>query len=144
MGIVRRPINWNPVRVKIANITRVGPTIDPVFNVPVNTKERLITYTYDAQVNLMMKSQDRKFRTASGDRPDTRGHLVFRTIDLAPITALPKPEKGWKIVALYAGEVDELEVDYLIEEIRHESPLRGRPLLIYASFQMDRNRSRSG
>ena len=140
MAILRRPINWNPCLVKIADLTRTGPTIDPVFRVAVNAKERNVVRTYSAQVNLGAKTQDAKRRTASGDRPATNAHLVLRTLDLAPNTALPKPEKGWKIVALYVGTDQEMVVDYLIEEVRHESPLRSRPLLIYVEFNKDRDR----
>ena len=142
MAILRRPVNWNPVTVKIAELVRTGPTIDPVFRAPVNTKIRKVVHTYKAQVNLGNKQQDKKFRTASGDRPTTEGHIVLRTVDLAPNTPLVKPQKGWQIIALYADTDQELEVDYLIEEVRYESPLRGRPLLIYATFQLNRDRSR--
>ena len=139
--VLGRPFNWNPVGVRIVDLTRSGPTVDPVFKTPVNIKARPQAYDYKAQVNLGRKAQDRKFRTASGDRPQTNAHLVFRTKDLAPYTALPIPQKGWKITALYAGELDEIVVDYLIEEIRYESPLRGRPLLIYVEFSENKDRS---
>ena len=88
------------------------------------------------------KDQDHKMRTTSGDRPQTNGWLVFRTFDLAPNSALPKPQNGWQIVELFSGTDQAQTVDYLIEEVRHESQLRGRPLLLYAEFQHNRDRSR--
>ncbi len=142
MGILRRPRNFNAVTVKIAELVRTGPTIDPVFKTAVNVKIRKIVRTYRAQVNLGNKEQDRKVRTTSGDRPATEGHLVLRTIDLAPNTSLPKPEKGWQIIELFADTDQAQTVDYLIEEVRHESQLRGRPLLIYCPFEHNRDRSR--
>jgi len=117
--------------------------IDPVFKVPVNKKAREQVFTYRAQVNFGRKRQDRKERTDAGDRTDTTGWLVMRTKDLAPNTTLEKPRKGDQIRKLYVGTEQEQEVDYLIEEVRHESPLRGRPLLLYVAFDENRERTRS-
>lgn len=140
---LRRPRNWNPVKVKIRAIDREASKFDPVFKTPLNKKVRGTEYVYNVQVNLGKKTQDKKARVDTGDRTETDGHLVFRTVDLAPNTALPKPEKGWQIVALYVDHEQEMEVDYLIEEVRHESPLRGGPLLIYTPFRENVENTRS-
>lgn len=131
---LRRPRHWNPVKVTIRAIDVDATRYDPVFKVPGNRKVRGTEYTYDAQVNLGMKAQDKKERVATGDHTDTTGHLVLRTYDLAPNSALPKPQKGWLIVGLYVDTPSEMAVDYLIEEVRHESPKAGEPLLIYVPF----------
>jgi hypothetical protein len=141
--VLKRPVNWNGNTVTIENVVRTGVSVDPVFKTPVNKKLRTTVHTYNAQINLGTKEQDRKMRTLSGDRPNTTGHIVLRTCDLAPHTALPRPEKGWKITALYAGTPLEETVDWLIEEVRLESPLRGQPLLVYCEFEHNRDRSRS-
>lgn len=132
--VTKLPRNWNPVSVKIRAIDRDPTNYDPVFKVPINRKVRQTEYVYRAQINLGSKAQERKGREDTGDRPDTTGHLILRTCDLAPHSPLPKPEKGWMIVAIYADTDQEQSVEYLIEEVRHESPLRGRPLLIYCPF----------
>lgn len=135
-----RPIRWNPVQVEVADLVTSGPTIDPVFKSPLVKKVRPTTYVYSAQVNFKVKDQDRKARTDAGDRPRTKGHLVLRTGDLAPNTSLPKPMKGWQITTLFVGTDQEQAVDYLIEEVRHESNLRGRPLLVYCEFELNKDR----
>ena len=137
-----RPRNWNPSSVRIESLTRTGPTIDPVFRVPLQQKSHPDSYDYPAQINLKRKDQDRKNRTDAGDRALTRGYIILRTKDLAPRTELPIPQKGWKVTALYAGTELEVAVDWKLEEVRYESPLRGLPLLIYCEFEMDRDRSR--
>jgi hypothetical protein len=144
MALLNRPYHWNPVGVRIADLTRTGVTIDPIFNTPINQKIRPVTYDYQAQINFGSKRQDRKWRTEEGDRPVTMAHLVMRTLDLSPNTTLPKPQKGWKIVAIYAGTDQEQAVEYVVEELRHESPLRGRPLLIYLPFRENVNRGPGG
>lgn len=142
VGVVKRPRFWNPVAVVVRELDRDVSNIDPVFKTPINRKTRIQEHVYNAQVNLGRKAQDRKGRVETGDRPETRGWLVMRTLDLVPNSDLPKPQKGWKIVKLYAGTDQELHVDYLIEEVRHESPLRGRPLLLYVEFELNRERGR--
>jgi len=132
--VLRRPRNWNPVSVTLRAIDDDATKWDPVFKVPLNRKARAPEYTYQAQVNFKMKEQDEKNRMDTGDRTTTRGHLVMRTYDLAPNSSLPKPEKGWQVTGLYVGTDQEMVVDYLVEQVRHESPLRGRPLLIYIEF----------
>jgi hypothetical protein len=127
----------------VVDLVTSGPTIDPVFRSPTVKKVRPTSYVYSAQVNLGSKDQDKKARTETGDRPRTRGHLVFRTRDLAPNTTLPKPKKGWQVKTLFVGTDQEQAVDWLIEEVRIESPLRGRPLLVYCELEMDRDRGHS-
>lgn len=131
---LRRPRSFNAIKVKIKPLDRSATKFDDVFKVPRNRKVRGKAITYPAQINFMRKEQDRKAREDTGDRTVTNGHLVMRTFDLAPNTSLLKPEKGWLITCLYVGTPQEQAVKYLIEEIRHESPLRGAPLLIYLPF----------
>jgi hypothetical protein len=128
--------------VKIRALDQVQSKVDPVFRTSLNRKVRAATYEYNAQINLGKKAQDRKERVDTGDRTSTRGWLVLRTHDLAAASSPPKPEKGWKIVAIYVGTDQEQEVDYLIEEVRHESPYRGRPLLVYLDFEQNREKAR--
>lgn len=140
--ILNRPRFFNGNCVLIKELSEDLSKVDPVFRVPMNRKVRSTEHLYNAQVNFGKKAQDEKMRTELGDRTRTRGWLVLRTIDLAPNTSLPKPKKGWKITKLYANTDQEQEVDYLIEEVRHESPLGGRPLLIYVEFEENRERAR--
>ena len=141
--VLRRPRNWNPVSVTLRAIDNDATNWDPVFKVPINRKARRPEYSYPAQVNFKMKDQDEKNRRDTGDRTTTSGHLVMRTLDLAPHTDLPKPQKGWQVAMLYGGTDQEMAVDYLVEEVRHESPLRGRPLLIYIEFTEDVEKART-
>jgi hypothetical protein len=115
--------------------------IDDDFDVPVNRKKRETEHLYSAQIKFLEGRKERRLRTAQGDRPDTRAHLVLRTKDLAPKTTLVIPKKGWKIVTLYVGHPSEETVDYLIEEVRPQSPLRGGPSLIYLGFEKNRDRA---
>jgi len=138
--VAKRPRFWNGNAVRISTLVRTGPSIDPHFKTPRSQKRREVEHLYSAQINFGRKDQDAKFRTDSGDRPDTTAHIVLRTCDLAPYTTLPRPEKGWKIKMLYEGQPEAQAVDYLIEQVRVESPLRGRPLLIYCEFLKDRDR----
>lgn len=128
------PRNWNHVGVKLRAIDNDPTHYDPVFKVPLGRKVRATEYIYRAQINLGSKAQERKSREDTGDRPDTRGHILLRTCDLEPNSLLPKPKKGWMVVTLYVGTDQEQAVEYLIEEVRHESPKGGRPLLIYCPF----------
>ena len=136
----KRPVRWNPVRVEIKAINEQASKVDEVFGVPRNRKVRSTTRIYDAQVNLGKKAQDRKDRQSLGDRTETRGWIVLRTADITD--ELPQPQKGWKITKLFVGHPSEQKVDYLIEEVRFESPLRGGPLLIYCEFERDREKAR--
>jgi len=138
--VLKRPRFWNGTAVRVSTLVRTGPSVDDHFRTPRSQKRREVSHLYNAQINFGRKEQDAKFRTDSGDRAQTAAHIVLRTCDLAPYTALPKPEKGWKITVIYEGENEEQAVDYLIEEVRVESPLRGRPLLVYCQFEEDRDR----
>lgn len=138
--VLKRPRFWNGNAVRVSSLVREGPSVDPHFRTPRSQKRREVTYLYDAQINFGRKEQDAKLRMNSGDRAQTSAHIVLRTCDLAPHTALPKPEKGWKITVIYEGQDFEQKVDYLIEEVRVESPLRGRPLLVYCMFEENRDR----
>jgi hypothetical protein len=114
--------------------------VDEHFRTPRSQKRREVSYLYSAQINFGRKEQEAKLRTDAGDRAETDAHIVLRTCDLAPYTSLPRPETGWKITVIYEGENEEQAVDYLIEEVRVESPLRGRPLLVYCRFEHNRDR----
>lgn len=138
--VAQRPYNWNGCAVRIESLERSGPTVDPVFRTPISHKSRPVSYVYNAQINQGRKDANHKTRTDSGNRPETNAHIVLRTCDLAPYTELPRPETGWKITGLYVGEAEEIEVDYLIEQVRYESPWRGRPLLVYVEYQHNRDR----
>jgi hypothetical protein len=138
--VSKRPRFWNGNAVRISSLVRTGPSVDEHFKGPRSQKRREVSYLYNAQINFGRKDQDSKFRTDAGDRAETSAHVVLRTCDLAPHTALPRPEKGWKVTAIYVGESEEQATDYLIEEVRVESPLRGRPLLVYCVFAENRDR----
>lgn len=136
------PAKWNPVAVTVTHVDVAATPIDPVFKNPVNRKARPTSTNYQAQVNFGLKIDEKRFRTLMGDRPITkaRSRIVLRSCDLAPNTVLEIPKKGDKITALYVGTPAELAVDYLIEEVRPESPLNGVPLLWYVEFERDRER----
>lgn len=136
------PAKWNPVAVEVTHVDVAATPTDPVFKNPVNRKARPTTTTYQAQVNSGNKTFERRFRTLMGDRPATkaREHIVIRTCDLAPNTPLPRPSKGDRITKLYKGTPNEEVVDFLIEEVRPESPLNGIPLLVYCEFERDREK----
>ena len=154
------PRRWNPVGVEIAPInanlcTPAPPSLsnDPrnVWRSPVNRKQygsapdgSSTKIIYEAQVNFgdSQFRQDRRVRTEPGEREDTFGWLVMRLADLQPKnpSGPVKPEKGWKITRLYVGAPHEIAVDYKIEEVRYESPLRRGPLLLYVEFERDRER----
>lgn len=138
----KRPVRWNPVTVEVKALSEQESKVDPVFRTARNRKVRTTAYIYNAQVNLGKKAQDRKDRQHLGDRTETRGWILLRTCDLAPNSDLPKPQTGWKITKLFVGTDQEQKVDYLIEEVRHESQLRGRPLLLYCEFERDREKAR--
>lgn len=137
-----QPYQWNPVQVTVTHVDVSATPLDPVFKNPVNRKARPSSTTYAAQINFGLKVDERRFRTLMGDRPMTkaRARIVLRTCDLVPNTLLPRPKKGDKITTLYVGTANEEAVDYLIEEVRPESPLNGIPLLIYCEFERDRER----
>lgn len=134
------PARWNLVTVTIARLDLPDTAVDPVFKVPTNRKARPQEIDYPAQVNFGLKRKEQRERTLMGDRPNTRARIVLRFVDLAPTTTLPRPRKGDKIVTLYKGTPAEETVDYLIEEVRPESPLGGAPLLLFVEFERDRER----
>ncbi len=136
------PAVWNPVGVTINRVSVVATPTDPVFKDPVNRKARPDVFQYQAQINFGLKMDERRWRTLMGDRPMTklRSRIVLRSCDLAPNSMLPIPQKGDQIVALYVGTPAQITVDYLIEEVRPESPLQGIPLLWYCEFERDRER----
>lgn len=142
--VLKRPINWNPCKVVIAALDETRSKVDPVFRSARAQKRRPVQRTYAAQVNFGRKDQDKKTRRETGDRSMTFGWLVVRTCDLAPnVPTLPKPKKGDQLVVLYKDTDQEQAVDYLIEHVRHESPLRGRPLLLYIEFAHNREKAPS-
>lgn len=140
-SILRRPFFPNLICVEIAELSIVQSKVNPVWGSATPQKRRRNKRLYRCQINLGSKRQDRKFRTEKGDRTFTRGHLVFRTMDLAPNTALPKPKKGDQITRIYVDTDQVQDVDWLVEEVRYESPLKGRPLLMYVEFERNREKT---
>ena len=126
--------------MKIKRLDLPDTQVDAVFKVPLNRMTRGTDVVYPAQVNMGGKIKDRRFRTLMGDRPETKAWLVMRYADMAPNTSLAMPQKGDVITSLYVGTPAEQVVDYLVEEVRPESPLNGAPLLFYVEFNRDRER----
>lgn len=135
------PKRWNPVDIKIQRLDVPNTFIDDDFREPVSKKKRFTTITLRGQVNFGDRAftVEERSRAAPGDEDVTKAHVVFRRKDLVDAglwdNAAPEDnlKKGDKIIEI-AGE----SFDLIFSEIRPESPLRGKFLLIYGEFEHER------
>jgi len=127
------PERMNTVEIVVRKLSKDRTHWDADFEEPVTKKDRTEEVTLAGQVNLGRAGAafERRSRSLTGDRAESDGHLVFRKADLdaAGVTL----EKGDRVIRV-AGEA----VDFLLTEVRPESPLRGGFLLVYAEFEHNR------
>jgi hypothetical protein len=124
------PARMNLVEIGLRPLARDATAWDEDFREPLTAKATAAEVTLRGQVNLGSKQFHGRDRTATGDREPSAGHLVFRKADLD--AAGVRPGKGDRVVRI-AGEA----VDFVITEVRPESPLRGEFRLVYAEFTHD-------
>jgi len=127
------PERMNTVEIVVRKLSKDRTHWDRDFEEPVTKKDRSAEVTLHGQVNLGRAGAAfaRRSPSLTGDRVESDGHLVFRKADLdaAGVTLA----KGDRVVRI-ASE----DVDFLLTEVRPESPLRGGFLLVYA--ELDHNR----
>lgn len=123
-----RPIRINPVRIKVKQFDATTTVEDSDFREPKSEKVFESVKELKGQVNFGGKTYSEVWRTRTGDEGRTMGWCVFRTSDLEKWGVTLR--KGDRIIEI-AGEPMDLE----IREVRFESPLRGKFLLVYAIFE---------
>lgn len=127
------PSRMNTVEIVLRKLGSDRTHWDPDFEEPLTKKNRTEEVVLHGQVNLGRSGSafDRRRPSLTGDRAESDGHLVFRKADIeaAGVTL----RKGDRVVRV-AGE----EVDFLLTEVRPESPLGGEFLLVYAEFEENR------
>jgi hypothetical protein len=127
------PARLNTVEIVVRKLSKDRTHWDPDFEEPIGTKDRSEEVVLQGQVNLGKPGSafERRSPSLTGDRAESDGHLVFRKADLdaAGVTLA----KGDRVVRV-AGEA----VDFLLAEVRPESPLGGAFLLVYAEFTHNR------
>ena len=124
------PYRMNPVEIKIRQFNHQETNWDEDFREPWSDESYDGVITVRGQVNLGGKTEREVSRTNTGDAEPSYAWLVFRKRDLdeaSPPVVLKKADKVIEI----AGEA----VDFVIRELRTESPLRGRFLLLYAILE---------
>lgn len=125
------PLRMNLVEIKIAQLRMSHTTIDSVYKEVVGKESRK---------TVILEGQDKRFRQSQlraklgGDETVTAGHLVFKKDYLDNMDVHLR--KGDRILEI-AGE----PVNYDIEEVRYESPLRGKNLLVYVEYREPKERS---
>lgn len=124
------PFRLNLVEIVLRPLAKADTAWDPDFREPLGAKATGKEVTLLGQVNLGSKQLRERDRTATGDREPSEGHLVFRRMDVEAAGIAVK--KGDRVVRV-AGE----PVDFVITEVRPESPLAGKFLLVYAEFTHD-------
>jgi hypothetical protein len=127
------PARMNTVEIVVRKLSKERTHWDPDFEEPVTKKDRSEEVVLRGQVNLGKAGAafERRSPSLTGDRSESDGHLVFRKADLD--AAAVRLAKGDRVVRI-AGE----PVDFLLTEVRPESPLRGGFLLVYAEFAHNR------
>ena len=124
------PAKMNLVDIVVRQLLHEETQWDPDFEEPVGDKQRTQELTLRGQPNLGENRAALERRTSSltGDKAESRGHIVFRIADLE--AAGVQLAKGDQVVGI-AGQA----VDLLITEVRPESPLRESFLLLYAELE---------
>ena len=121
------PVVINEVEIEIQQLDTADTYTDPVFREPVSKKSYADTILLIGQVNFWNKQFYERQITRSGDNEPSYGHLLFRDQDLADAgVTLQKGDRIRKI----AGK----DVDFIVKEVRFESPLDGEFLLTYVLF----------
>ena len=133
------PLRYNPIRVVIRKILRSDTYVDPDFGNPVGG-EAGIMYSdpieLEGQVNFGKKVFQKFLNTQAGDSNNSAGHIVFLKRKLDELGV--KIDKGDKIVEIGPSGSAQI-VDFVIDEVRPESPWRGDFLLFYAQFKDNRD-----
>ncbi len=124
------PARMNLVEIVLRPLAKDATAWDEDFREPIGAKATAADVTLQGQVNFGSKQFHGRDRTATGDREPSAGHVVFRKTDLD--AAGGRLAKGDRVVRI-AGEA----VDFVITEVRPESPMRGEFLLVYAEFTHD-------
>jgi hypothetical protein len=127
------PERMNTVEIVVRKLAKNRTHWDSDFEEPITKKDRSVEIFLRGQVNLGRAGSafERRSPSLTGDRAESDGHLVFRKADLdaAGVTLA----KGDRVIRI-AGEA----VDFLLTEVRPESPLGGGFLLVYAEFEHNR------
>ncbi len=124
-----KPRMMNFVDIKIQQFNHGDTPWDDDFNEPLPNRSYDGLVTLKGQINLGNKENARQEMSSTGDETRTFGHCVFRKSDLDEAVPPVVLAKGDRVT-----EVAGVAVDYELTEIRPESPLRGKFLLIYAEF----------
>lgn len=128
------PYRMNLVDIELKQVNKPGTVIDVDFREPKGASKLQDVITLKGQVNFGGdKFFNRTERTFTGDAAPSDGHFVFRKKDLDDLSIIL--QKGDRVISV-AGVPMELELD----EIRFESSLRGKFLLVYAEFEQIREK----
>ena len=124
------PCKMNMVDIVIKQLNKTETILDEDFREAKYPNKYSPEITLRGQVNFSKTEYrlNKRFPTLTGDKNPTFGHVLFRVRDLerAGVTL----QKG-DIIVSTAG----ISLGTPIMELRYESPLNGRFLLLYAEFE---------
>lgn len=126
----------NFVDVEIQQLDRTKTQVDPDFRVASGKKVYKAAKKLKGQINQSGGPIDRFARSLAGNLQTSEGHLVFRFDDLAEAdlidceTSSEDLQPG-DLITKVAG----LRTNYRVTEVRPESPLGGKFLLVYVLFE---------
>jgi len=129
------PRRYNPVEIKIKQLSLTKPNIDPDFHEPVSGKVYSSPITIEGQIFYIF-TEDRDGITTVGDREETEGYFVIRRkylIDnsiLNPINEELTIKKGDIVV-----EIAKRIVFYKIIRIDPHGHLRGKSNTYHFYFE---------
>lgn len=134
----------NLVDVQLEQLDVAATIFDEDFNVPVGGaaagKARGPAIDLRAQANFGQSAGGNRWEqrapSRTGDATDSAGHLVFRASDLDDAGVVVK--KGDRVISI-AGR----GCDYLVREVRPESLLGGKFLLLYVELEENKERRAS-
>lgn len=126
----------NLVEVEIQQLDRTKTQVDPDFKVASGKKVYKAAKKLKAQINQSGGPIDRFTRSLAGNLQTSEGHLVFRFDELADSDLIDcevsdDDLQAGDLIVKVAG----LKTNYRVTEVRPESPLGGRFLLVYVMFE---------
>jgi len=123
------PVRMNLVDIVIKQLNKTEVVVDRHFRETRHSDKYDATITVKGQANFGNSDYNfnRRVVTSTGDANETEGHLVFEVARLQREgVTLAKGD----IVTEIAG----IPMDLTLIELRYESPLNGKFLLLYADF----------
>ena len=130
------PNRMNLVEIVVKKLSKTKTHWDDDFEEPVGKKDRTVEVTVMGQPNLAARRFERRDPSRTGDREPSNARITFRKSDLESKGV--EIAKGDRVV-----KIGSLETDFLVAEVRPESPLDEEFLLVVAELEENKEERKS-